>query len=219
MKKILCVALAAFMLFSLTACGGKEVGGSLKDNKGDSVKSEEAFKLGSTEGSTYENEFLGLGFNIPDGWGFYDEKQIAELNGWAAEHMDPEDVESMENAEGFYDLFTHAPDQTASANIVFQKGTITQVATTDLEEFAEEVLDGVEETYESMGYDPLEDEVEKITVDGKKYHGYRLVTDINGSSYYQVGFFIKKGSYLVTVSLGANSEEKLQSIIDSFYHL
>ena len=75
MKKILCVALAAFMLFSLTACGGKEVGGSVKNDGGSSVKSEDAFKFGVTNATKYENEFLGLGFKIPDGWSFLNEEQ------------------------------------------------------------------------------------------------------------------------------------------------
>lgn len=223
MKKILCVALAALMLFCFTACsggkGGENLKGDLKNGSGDTVKSTEAFSLGVTEGSTYENKYLGLGLKIPDGWSFYDDEKIAELNGIVTEHMDEDMVDAMKEAEYFYDLYAVSADEQESVNIIFEKSTISQIATLDLEEYAETVVEGVEETYASMGFTVLEKDIDEIEIDGKDYTAYFLKSDMQGRTVYQAGFSVKKTNYIVSIAMAATSEDGLKELVDAFYHL
>lgn len=222
MKKFLCLVLASLMLLSLTACGGKggdNLKGDLKNGSGDKVKSPEAFSLGVTEGSVYENKYLGLGFKIPDGWSFYDDEKIAEISGITTEYMDDDLVEQMKNAEYFYDLYAVSADQQESVNVIFEKGTVAQIASLDLEEYAETVADGVEETYGTMGFTVVDSDIDEIKIDGKKHTAYFLKTDMNGKMVYQVGFTVKKTNYIVSIAITATSEDGLKDLVEAFYNL
>ena len=63
------------------------------------------------------------------------------------------------------------------------------------------------------------DDVGDIKVDGKKYKGYALETEMFENKVYQIGFSMKKGQYIASVSLAAASPDELQELLDAFYHL
>lgn len=224
MKKILAMILATSMLFCFAACGMSEkddddVKGSVKTSSGESVDTEKAFSVGVTEGAEYENKFLGLGFEIADGWSFYNKEEIAELNGITLDSMDEDLSEVVEASDYFYDVFAHSSDNRSSINIIFEKRTRAGVLALNLEEVADAAAENVIDTYENMGFTDMKSEIKDIEIDGKDYTGYTLTSTYVGTKLYQACFMVKRENYLVSVSIAAVSESELQDLIDSFYHL
>ena len=225
MKKILALILAVSMLFCFAACGmfnekdDDDVKGSVKNSSGELVDAEAAFSLGKTEGSDYENKFLGLGFKIANGWSFYSEEQIAELNGITEEMLDEDLADALEESNYFYDVFAHSTDQKSSINIVFEKKTKRIVEKLDLEESAEISLQGVIDTYKNMGLSDMKSEIKKVNIDGEKYTGFTLTSSLGDTTLYQTCFMVKRENYIVSVSASATSEAELNDLIESFYHL
>ena len=85
MKKLLALVLVLIMVISLTACGDDstfdDVGGTVS-NVETPVSSEEEVQvdLGGVEGSSYKNASVGIQLVAPEGWTFYTQDQIDEMN-------------------------------------------------------------------------------------------------------------------------------------------
>lgn len=96
LKNALVLLVIGAMLFVLTGCGKKE------DSKQEEKPSEEQkaeFSLGKWEDDVYSNDFLGLKFNLPDGWARYDKKQIAELMNLGSELLNDDQKAAAEIAK------------------------------------------------------------------------------------------------------------------------
>ena len=83
MKKLLALILALIMAVAFTSCGDDrtfdDIGGNID---GGSVSSEEdtLVELGGVDGTVYKNASVGIQVVAPEGWIFYSDAEIAELN-------------------------------------------------------------------------------------------------------------------------------------------
>lgn len=95
MKKLLALVLALIMAVAFTSCGDDrtfdDIGGNIN---GGSVSSEEdtLVELGGVDGTVYKNASVGIQVVAPEGWAFYSEAEIAEMN---ANNTDLEAANSM----------------------------------------------------------------------------------------------------------------------------
>ena len=95
MKKIISLLLTALMLLGLCGCGtgldldandligsseSAETGFQSEEASTSSEEQEPEDITGKIENNLYKNEFLGITFNLPSGWTFYTEDQIADIN-------------------------------------------------------------------------------------------------------------------------------------------
>ena len=87
-KGLLIFLIVASMLFVLTGCGDKE--NAKKEDKDEvveqkqetNVKEEEKpqFSMGEWNNNVYTNDFLGLKFNLPEGWTYSSDEELEEIN-------------------------------------------------------------------------------------------------------------------------------------------
>ena len=71
MKKIIAMILVLTMALSLAACGG----------------SDKPYTSGLTLGSVYNHSYFGFKCVLPEGWSFYTDEQIAQLQGYTQDMM------------------------------------------------------------------------------------------------------------------------------------
>lgn len=127
MKKIFALLLALCLLLSLAACGSSSAPAAATDepqtaNDAPEAEAEEAQGplRGSIVDGAYENAQLNLRIACPEGWFFYDDAQIAELNNATAELMSGTDVADFFTKNGqFMDAVLASPSGN-SINLILQ---------------------------------------------------------------------------------------------------
>ena len=232
MKKILSCLLVIIMLLSLCACGssgnsddvrGEIVTEGKKDDatEGNIIEetdapTEKEFSLGKATGDTYRNEFLGVSFTLPEGWEFYSEQQMMQMNNLVGEYMDEDAAALLENANIVYDMMASDPISGSSLNINLEKFSPVQILTMDVKAVLESQIATLITTYENMGYTDVQVNYEKITVDGNELDSIALTAKIQGIDFYSNIFAFKRGSYLANVAVGSLQTNEIDTILNNF---
>lgn len=235
MKKLLCLFLAILMLFSLCSCLDEvgpdtdEVRGEISTNednesnekkteekKTEEKKTEEKVSLGKTESHTYTNKYLGLSCTLPADWTFLSEKELLEKNNLVGEVMTDDLAKQLENASIIYDLSASYQDGMQSININLEKVNVLQAATLDVKKALEDQIEGIKETYKSIGYTNTKVEYKKVTVDGQEFDALVLSAEIQGYSFYTTIFSFLKGNYMANVAVASLLTDETATLLSYF---
>ena len=238
MKKIISLLLAALMILGLCGCGtgldldandligsseSEETGFQSEEASTSSEEQEPEDITGKIENNLYKNEFLGITFNLPSGWTFYTEDQIADINKQATNKMDGDTASLVQSSSITYDMYAQNPTDGSNVNLNLEKFSLAQMLTMDVKKVIEGQFDMLKSTYENMGFKNVNVYYDEIMVDGKKLDGARLVAENTTATttykFYAVIFCFKKGSYLVNVSLGSVLNDKSNEILNCFKFL
>lgn len=214
MKKSVCLLLAALMLVALFGCGTDHIRGEIVG--GDETPSEPEFSLGTTTGKTYKNDFLGISCTLPDGWVFYTDAQIRELNNLTGEYLDEDVAQVLANATIVYDMFAQNTVQGATMNINMEKLNVVQVVGLDIKKTLEAQIDALKSTYENMGCTDIQAGYQKIKVDGKDFDALRITAKMQGVDMFVVTFAFLRGNYLANVSICSVQTDQIGDILDYF---
>lgn len=213
MKKLFSMLLAVAMMLSLCLCFA--ACGNLVPEQ--ILPSEEPeISMGSYSGNTYRNDFLGLSCTVPEGWEFYSEEQLLELNGFVGEYVSEEVQEQLKNANVVFDMFAQHPTEGSSINVNMEKLNAVQLISLDIQETLEAQIPGIESSYQEMGYTDVQVNSQKATIDGKEFDSLFVSAKVNGMDFVLVCFAFRKGNYLVNVSAGTLQMEKLNSLLGCF---
>ncbi len=207
MKKLFAIILVVALLFSFTACGKK-----------DEPKKE--FSRGVVTGTTYENEFLGLGMKFDESWVFLSDEEIAALYGYTNELLGDDFEEYLKNATVIYDMYAQSTATSCSVNINFEKlSALGSMQTANMEVFVSSVMPTVVDSLESAGCSNVTYELCDIKIGDKTFEGSTLSAELMGVKLYQVLICIKCDGYIANISIASPLADNTQSIIDCFYIL
>ena len=240
MKKTLCIVLSTLMLVSccacLAGCGEDDVRGNISvtptlgdittepttqptletPDDDEPIATEPAFSLGATSGSIYSNEFLGMTFALPEGWEFFTEKQILEMNNIVSDYMGEEVAEQLANANIIYDMYAQQPDNGSSVTVLLEKFNALQLLNLDKKEYIEAQIPTVENTYANMGYTDVTAQYQTVTIDGQELDGMCITAAIGDFTFTSISFIFQKGNYLANVSVGSLQADVVAAALDSF---
>ena len=224
MKRILSVCLVVFLLLSLCACRADEEqirGEQIQGNQsaGDTQPPSEGpeFSLGSTSGVTYENAFIGIGCNLPEGWSFYTDEQIRQINNITADAVGEEFQELMEQATVVYDMYAVSADGLNNMNVNLEKVPQIQLLVLDLEENLKKIGPTLQETMENMGITDYTYETGTKTIEGKTFTCLNCHGTISGIDMYQTILNIKCNGYLASVTICTFGENQIDQMLENFY--
>ena len=222
MKKIIALILASVFLFAVCSCdSGKDTGAvttagteapETTSGKNEDPSTEALF--GTVKGNTYENEFLALSYTVADGWTFYSQEQIAEINGLAKDYMDKA-ADLVNTSSAVTVMFAANSDGTQNVNICLEKLS----SDIDLEETLNSTLPALESTYENMGATDVsftvtadEDDPNQAVIIGE--------ADFGGSvKMYTMSLNVKYQGYLVSVNIVSAGEDKTADILEGLGNL
>ena len=216
MKKFLCFALIAVMLFSMAACTLEEKDDDVRGSITSDQNAEEKFSLGTTENNRYENEFLGLSCTLSSDWVFYTEEEILELNNIVKGAMDEDVAAAIENANLIYDMYASNTVNSSTVNVNLEKHTALQVAAMNLKTVIESQFPALEDTYKNMGCTSVNIQYKKVTVDGKELDGAEIAAEIAGQDFRCILFCFKKGRYLANIAVAGFGADNVQAILNCF---
>lgn len=223
MKKLLVMFLVGVMAISMVGCGEseEEIKGTLTDNQTVQQEEEDVSvmdALGETAATVYENDYLGIGFNLPTDWTFYTQEQINEMNGIVQETLDDEIAKKLEEASAVYDMMAMGSTGN-NVNVVFEKIGALQNAIHSEKDYAESSQETTKTALEQIGCTDVNIEVGNVNFAGEEHAAIITVSNMNGVKLYQKGVCLKQGSYFVVVTVTAFNEDLTDDILANFYAL
>lgn len=230
MKKLFVLLLVLLVVMTFVACGSQEnIRGEQKvegssSNEGvsniesdDEVNSDEEFSLGSVNGLTYENKFIGLGCSLDSEWTFYTDEQIKDLNNITLDAVGEEVEEIIKASDIVYDMYTSRNNGLDSINVNLEKVNPVQLALINLEDYYLNAAPTLVKGLENMGLSNITYETGTITIDGQEFDCLNVEADIQGINFYETLFSVKCNGYLANISIGNTGENNIDDIIESFY--
>lgn len=155
------------MMLVLTGCGDKE--NVKKEDEGKVVEQKQEtnveqekkveFSMGEWNNNVYTNDFLGLKYNLPEGWTYSSEEEIAKMMNVGTELLNDDQKVAAEIAElsGVYYMVAQNPTKGNNVNI-FSEKQLTDVTTKDyIEALKTQLL-----ALQSMDYEVVGTSKEKI---------------------------------------------------------
>lgn len=241
MKKILCILLASAMLFSLCACGGSSsaVSGSQTVNAGSSAsgtvtasepaaadvsaaEAEDSFSVGATVNNTYENAYFGLGVTLDGNWSFETQEEINEANGIVKDILDDDDyTKALDNGTVYTDMIASADE--GLVNIIATIEKINAIATlaVDEERYVDIALENndFKAVFEEMGFDVTKVDKEIVTIAGEEHPCVVIEGNIQGVDFYEKVAAVKKGNYVLSITVSSFTEDVVDDVFACFYAL
>lgn len=103
-----------------------------------------------------------------------------------------------------------------SININLDKVTALQAATLDMKKTLESQIDGIVESYNTMGYSNTKVEYKKVTVDGKEFDALVITAEVQGLSIYATVFSFLKGNYIANVAVSSLLTDETATLLGYF---
>ena len=231
MRKLTVLLIIAAIVLSFAACTsksntdirGEQIGGAISETDTSSTESEESseqeFSLGSNDGAKYESKFLGLGCTLPEGWTFYDDAKIRELNKSTMDLAGDEYAELMKDAQVVYDMFASDAQGVNNVNVALEKVDRLQLAALDIKKNYDNLVPTLKQSFENMGYTDIQYEIAEVTVDGKKYPALNFTAKIGDAVMYQTSISKKCNGYLASIAITTYNENTVSDILGKFYHI
>ncbi len=178
---------------------------------------EKDFTPGKIDGSVYENEYIGLGFTLPEGWSFYSEEQIRTLNNAASDMAGEEYEQFIENATIIYDMCAADSYGFNNVNLNFEKIDTELLAEFDFAESIEAQIPLVQSSLENMGYSDFAYEISKVQVGGELLDAVNITVSIEDIDGYMTSIQKACDDGIVTITVTTMFEDTVADVIDNFY--
>lgn len=181
-KKGIVLLLAVMMLVMLAACG---------ENKNAS------FTRGIWSGSHYQNEFMTLGLNLPEGWHAASDEEIAEAMGIAAEQVSGGKfrTEYLEGQTVYDAMVQDAENETGTSIIIMAENLTLSAGGSEYDEKAYADTAAERLLTQGIGYEIGESSA--VAFAGKEY--YAMDASLYDGRMHQCYLFCKEGKYMTTV--------------------
>ena len=240
MKKLLICLLACVLILAMAGCAADQTGGNgttaTHPNTNASTPSDPSteptvpsqpapsqsdpsgeLSLGVITGTKYENTFIGIGFDLPEGWSFYTDEQIKELNNIAGELAGQDYLDALKNATVIYDMMAASATQTDNIIVNLEKATSAQLNSLNLASNFEASFSLIKSSLENMGYQNVTHEVVTLTIDGQDFTAMNISATISGVTMYQTSIAIKCSGYLASLSVTTFDAAGTASLLENLY--
>ena len=228
MKKLITLLLCACLCLSLFAgCGGDKnsIGDSIEQAEPTPEPTPEAepeeedkpVSAGSVSGSVYTNEFIGIKCDLGQDWMYFDEAQMAELNGLTAELFDDEQLKStLENSGLVYDMYAMRLDGTATINIIIEDLGKLYGALLSEDRYVDISIDALPDALASAGFADLSIEKTSLEFCGKEHSAIIISGMLEDMAIYEVLVCVKSGSYMAAITVASYIDNTTEDILKAF---
>lgn len=220
MKKFLCIILSVAMLLSLCGCVGsddpEDIRGTVSGGSESQPESQPEFSMGESTDGTYTNDFLGIGCTLPEGWAFYTDAQMKELNNIVGDYLDENVKEQLQKATVIYDMCAQNQAEGSSVNVILEKLNVMQLVGLNIKTTLEAQIETIKSTYKNVGYTDVQVVYQKVTVGGKEFDGLKITAKLQDFDFSGVAFAFLKGEYLANVTVCSLNAEAVTELLGRF---
>lgn len=171
---------------------------------------------GTIEGKTYANEFFGVKYALPEGFGFYSADQLAEMNAAIGNtNKDQAVVEAYKGGTAFFDMAAAAEDDPNVSVVMQIAGPDPEAAAMDEAGYIEAAEDKIIGQLKDAGMTVKGAEAGAYTNQetGDKFTAIKLALESQGAPLYEEVICIKAGDYFTNVTATATGEAGLDSVL------
>lgn len=210
-KIALMILLVASILFVLTGCG-EEKKNPVVDNNTVTEEPKVEFSMGEWKDNTYENKFLGLKFNLPEGWTYSTDEEIAQMMNIGSELLNDDQKIAAELAKLTSVYYVVANDPSTGNNIsIMSEKPLMDITT----EYYLDQLKTQLTAVESMSYEIGDTSKEKVA--GREYDTLTVTAAISGIEVTQKYYVYKMDEYFVCLLVtSVNGETAINDMIKAF---
>lgn len=225
MKKLLAIIISALLVLCLvTGCSKTDDNVDLDNKDNSSSQSSETDKtdakltLGTVSGTTYENEFMGIGCKLEDGWTFASEDDLKALINITIDKFDEDYQEQLEAATILYAM--QATDSATGNNININLEKLSGLnKTLTASKYVDSAMSQMSSALESAGFSNLEIQKTEVEIDGTKHPAIAISADVSGIKIYEKVVCIKCGDYIANITLATVSSDTTDELLSKFYNL
>ncbi len=243
--KFLPVLLASLMIlvFILAACGNPDISGKVTDtdieNTADTTDAipasptpgaatptpeENEYRMGSTNGGIYTNDFIGIACELDENWVYFGDEQLAELSGIAADAIGDEELskiiqESTDSGKVVYDMYAASSDGLANISIAIENLGVVYGMALDEDKYLDVTLESLPAAFESSGIENLVIEKSSVEFAGATRPGLVVTGEISGVLLYESMTCIKQGNYMAVIALTSFNENITEQMAGLFYSI
>ena len=238
MKRFVSMLLALVLALSMTACGaaGSEAPkGEYKPAEQDQTQDtlpddtvpeeDNDFSLGTMQGGTYENAYVGYGCTLGGNWTYKTAEELQDITGLTKDIFE-EGGADVSNFTQVLDMMAECADPYASININYtalsaQERVAHRMAGEEgLVDGTLQQKDMLISTYAQAGIEVSAMEKVSVTFCGEERWAIHTTASIQGTPYYILQLFDTNiGPYYVTLTLGAFVEDTTPQLLELFYSL
>ena len=206
MKKILCAIMAVVMLLTVCGCSG-----------GSDGEKKVAFTAGEWNGSVYSNEFAGLTFNLPDGWTYCDEEELAEMMQISLDIVadDNQLAQKLAELSTVYGLIAN-DNAGNSVQVLFENLLVTGNKDMTTSEYLNTVIPMLEATYTEYGFTCNVQDITTVNVGDTEYE-YALISVEYMGIVIEQGYACQKfDNYICSIALTAYEAGGCETLLGYF---
>lgn len=168
--------------------------------------------MGEWKGNTYSNEFLGLKFNLPQGWAYSSDEEIAQMMNVGAELLNDDQKIAAELAKltSVYYMVANNPNTGDSVSILSEKPMMDVTTEYYLDQLKTQLA-----AVESMNYEIGDTSKEKVS--GKEFETLTVTASMSGIEVAQKYYVCKMDEYFVCIiATSTSGETGINDMIKSF---
>jgi hypothetical protein len=178
---------------------------------------EEGPVLGSVEGDTYSNEFLGLSFTAGSGWVYANNEQLAQMVGLSADALTPENFQrTLDTAGVAMVMHASSADGLVTANIVLEDLVRNQAQHITATQYADLLQNNVAAALENLGATDVETKRGEAEFAGEQCPVTLMHGTIKGVDLFEAQVYIKCGDYMVCITLASYGENHIDQVVAMF---
>ena len=177
--------------------------------------------IGTKEGNVYQNDYLNLRFELPDGWSIMTDEQINAVMQVSQQVFSNTDLkEVLDSGNVYYDLYAVSGAVGGdNVNVTLQSLSALQISVTD-SQLSEEMLLQVmgpqfETTYQQMGATDYEYEIRTIKFRGEDKKAIHQRVVLYGAEMEQCIVIVMEGDYMATVS-STSTRGEADALVEMF---
>ena len=224
MKRLSMILLALCLMLALVACGeGNQT--SSTANTPETTSAPETENVGTkeirgkVEGDAYTNDYLNLNIERPQGWAFYTEDQIAEMNGFTTELFEETDIADIVAEAGQQTDMMMSDSGSNSLNLIIQpsQSALEKLTDEQIFQFSEKT---VQDQLNAVGWTIDKYEAVTMQVGGEDRSVLHMAITANGVSFDEYQIWIRpSGDYMATLTLALQKDMDPQPVLDRIKNL
>ncbi len=175
---------------------------------------------GYVNGSVYRNEFFGIQYAPAAGYAFLSADDIEKIGNLSSELLDDESIrESLESGQTVIDFLLTDVLMQNSVTCTLGKMSNSSFTTEEVEARIDELVPVLTQVYESKGFEDLICERSDVTFLDKETPCISISGSFSGTEIKMVQVFLVKEGYSATITIQADTDEKISTLVSMFTNL
>ena len=162
--------------------------------------------------NNYQNESVGIGFEVPENWMFASAEIIDQILGQGASAMGVSDISKI---DAFCDVLAVDNEKGTNINVLIERKKALAM-NADFNVLYDEVIKSIS-TEILVLYDSANVEKTTVKVGDKDFLGYNIIGTYQEADLYQRGFMVDLGDYVATVTVSGATEADVAAAVGYLY--